>query len=41
MNRLLSYWQSLSAQDQTAVIIGLLVTVLGGIVLAVLGGWEN
>jgi tetratricopeptide (TPR) repeat protein len=37
MNRLLAYWHSLSQQDQTAAIIGVVVTVVGGIVLAVLG----
>lgn len=37
MNRLWQYWNSLPPQDQTAVTIGVAVTVVGGIILAVLG----
>jgi hypothetical protein len=37
MNRLWLYWNSLSPQDRTGIIIGVAVTVLGGIILAVLG----
>lgn len=37
MNRLWLYWNSLSPQDRTGIIIGVAVTVLGGIILAALG----
>lgn len=36
MDRLLNYWNSLSPQDKTTAIVGLAVTVLGGILVIVL-----